>query len=213
MSRQRSFPPERAAILAWSGAAAALAVAGAALAHGWSEEGVRTVVRASARLSVTCFCLAFGASALRALWPSPAADWMLRNRRQLGLSFAGFHFLHLGALVALALSFPSPFLENLQPATLAGGGLAYLFIAVQAATSNDASVRWLGRRRWTLLHTVGSYIIWLIFAQSYVPRAIASPAYLPFGVLVLGVVALRAARAVKLRAAAGSRATRDAGAA
>jgi DMSO/TMAO reductase YedYZ heme-binding membrane subunit len=58
----------------------------------------------------------------------------------------------------------------------------------------------LGPRGWTILHTVGSYYIWLIFANSYLSRATQMPSYIPVAVLVVFALGLRiAARIAKAR--------------
>lgn len=167
---------------------AALAIAGA------SEEGIRIVVRHTAKGALLLFLAAFSASSLHALWPSAFSRWALKNRRWLGLSFALVHLSHLFALVALGIAHPDPFLGDLDGATLAGGGLAYLFVVLMAATSWNGAVHFLGAGRWRALHTVGSWIIWLIFFQSYLGRAVSDPFYVPFVALLLGSAGVRAGR-------------------
>jgi DMSO/TMAO reductase YedYZ heme-binding membrane subunit len=186
--------PKGRAIIVWVAAGLGIMLALGFLRLGWSEEGVRSAVRSTAQVAVVCFVLAFSASSLRVLLRSPSSAWMLANRRHLGLSFAFAHTVHLLALIALALFFPEPFMSELNAVTLVGGGLAYVFLFALAITSNDASVARLGRRRWRLLHLVGSYYIWLIFFQSYAPRALAEPFYVPFGLLLLAAPSLRIAR-------------------
>ncbi len=93
------------------------------------------------------------------------------------------------------------FAEGLDATTLVGGGLAYLFTAAMAFTSNDASVRALGRKGWRRLHLVGSWYIWIVFAQSYLPRAARDPDYLPAALLVLAIPALRSTVFLRRRAA------------
>lgn len=179
------------------GAFAACAVALAAT--GWSEEGLRRVVRLSARFSVTCFSLAFAASSLHAAWRSGATAWLLRNRRAFGVSFAAIHYLHLAALAALALWFPEPLVSELDAVTLVGGGIAYAFILAMALTSNDAAQAKLGTRRWRLLHRIGGYYLWVLFAQSYVPRAIEDPGYVPAATLLIAALGLRVYAGVRKR--------------
>lgn len=157
---------------------------------GAGEDGIRVVVRSSARSSLLLFVLAFTASSLRALWRSEASRWLLANRRYLGVSYAASHALHAGALAALYHA-SSEFAGSLDAVTLIGGGLAYVFTAAMAASSSDAAVRRLGRGRWRRLHLVGGWYIWIIFAQSYLPRAAAEPAYWPAALGVLAVPALR----------------------
>jgi len=164
-------------------------------AAGWSEEGIRVVIRWTAKVGVVLFAAAFSASSLRALWRVESTRWLRTNRRGLGLSFALVHTTHLAALVALGVNFPDPFVDETSRFTLVGGGLAYVFMFAMAATSNDASVRRLGLKRWQRLHTVGGWLIWFVFAQSYVPRAVLEdPQYLPLATVTLAVPVLRLAR-------------------
>ena len=157
---------------------------------GVDEAGLRAVVRTTAQTSFVLFTGAFSASALCTTWPGPLTRWMLRNRRYLGVSFAVSHFIHLIAIVALALRLGDQF--KLNPATLVGGGLAYVFIAAMTATSFDRTAAWLGPRAWRRLHTAGGYWIWFIFLLSYAPRAaMISVWYAPFVLVLLGVAALR----------------------
>jgi hypothetical protein len=166
-------------------------IAGTLAAMGTDEEGIRAVIRLTARTSVLLFTAAFAASALRRLWPTPLTKWLLRRRRQIGLSFAVSHGLHLLAIASLARLHSESFWMDRSVSTLLGGGTAYVFVLLMAITSNDASVRWLGGRRWSALHTTGSYVIWTIFFVSYVPRALQSAAYAPVALLVVGALAVR----------------------
>jgi sulfoxide reductase heme-binding subunit YedZ len=173
--------------------------------EGSGEQGLRVVIRATARTSVAFFSAAFGASALRRFRSGPATAWLLANRRYLGVSFAVSHLLHLAAIVALVRAVPE---ARPNSVTLVAGGLGYLFVVLMAATSFDRTAAWLGPRRWRLLHLTGGWYLWLIFFQSYAPRAVQSPAYLPLAALLVAVAALRGAAAVRRRRHAGLVATR-----
>jgi methionine sulfoxide reductase heme-binding subunit len=160
---------------------------------GAGEEGIRSVIRLTARTSIVLFLLAFTASAAFRLWGGRWPRWLLVNRRYLGLSFAVSHFLHLLALVVLAARFPDRFWGGTSASTMVVGGIGYVFVALMAATSNDASVAWLGPRRWKALHTVGAYWLWQVFLLTYglsIPRA---PGYLVPVALLLGAWGLRLA--------------------
>jgi hypothetical protein len=159
------------------------------LAQGGGEEGVRAVIRATARSSLLFFLAAFTASSLRRLWRAPATAWLLRNRRYLGLSMAVSHAVHLAAILILAARWPEQ--AEIPVATRIGGTLGYVFLAAMAATSSDRAFAWLGRRRWRALHWTGAWVLWAIFALSYVPEALAVPAYAPLALLVLAAGALR----------------------
>lgn len=158
---------------------------------GTGEDGIRAVVRLSAQTSVVLFCAAFGASALRQTLRAPISTWLVRERRYVGLSFAYSHACHLLALLALG-QVSQEFVDSLNAVTLGGGGMAYVFLTLMAATSNDRAVKALGVRNWGRLHTVGGYYIWIIFFQSYAPRAInVSPVYLLPTLLLLATLVLR----------------------
>lgn len=166
------------------------------------EDAVRTLLRSTARCSLLLFLLAFSAASLYQLFPRPLTSWLRANRRYLGVSFALSHTWHLLALGALALWYPHPFVDKLTTVGLAGGGLAYVFIYAMTLTSFAAPRQWLGPRGWQRLHTFGSWYLWLIFLQSYLPRALKDPFYIPFVTLLLVVPVLRLARARRRQNAA-----------
>src|ERR1044071_716127 len=93
-------------------------------AHGGSIEGVRLVVRITARTSLLLFALAFTASAMIRLWPGTFTRWQRANRRQLGVSFAVSHLVHAAALIALASLDRALFMSLTTPISIASGGLA-----------------------------------------------------------------------------------------
>jgi hypothetical protein len=171
---------------------------------GTGEAGLRIWIRATARTSLVLFGAAFAASSLRSLWRTPATGWLLRQRRYLGLSFAFSHALHLLAIIALGLVLGDAF--QIDAVTRIFGGGAYLMIALMAATSSDRAYAWLGRRRWQLLHKVGVYWIWIIFANSYTARAVMavangteSLAYLPVALFIWTLLGLRIAAWLRAR--------------
>jgi hypothetical protein len=158
--------------------------------HGAGEDGLRVVVRATARTSVVLFAAAFAASGLRRLWRAPATAWLVRRRRQVGLAFAYSHALHLAAILGLVATVPA-FGPSVSWVTIAGGGSGYLLIAAMAATSSDAALKRLGTRRWRALHLTGLWVVFGIFAQSYLPRALANPYYVPAAALLVGALVVR----------------------
>jgi hypothetical protein len=159
--------------------------------HGWDIDGVRLAIRATARTSLVLFALAFTASALVELVPSEATRWLRRNRRYLGVSFAVSHFIHLGAIVALATLDRELFWKLTNVATIVLAGTAYLFIAAMTATSFDTTARWLGAGKWRLLHLVGGWYIWISFAVAVGKRVPVDSFYWPMAVLVAAIAAVR----------------------
>jgi sulfoxide reductase heme-binding subunit YedZ len=167
---------------------------------GFNEESVRILVRATARISIVLFLAAFTASSLHTFFRKPWTAWLLRNRRYIGVSFALSHTEHFFTLIALGTMFDVPFREVFRTASIIGGGIAYVLLLEMTITSFDATAKWLTRRQWTALHTFGSYYIWIIFAQSYIPRAIANPyVYAPFAIALVAALGLRIARIVRSR--------------
>jgi DMSO/TMAO reductase YedYZ heme-binding membrane subunit len=154
-------------------------------------EGVREIIRATARTSFALFALAFTASAAHHFWPNAWTRWQLRNRRYLGVSFAVSHAVHLLAILALGRLAPAELAMEADGVTWFFGGIAYVFIALMTATSFDSAARLVGPTAWSVLHTTGSHYIWLIFAHSYLTRAAVIPTYIPAAVLIVFMLGLR----------------------
>ncbi len=166
-------------------------------------EGIRGIIRMTARSSFALFALAFTASAAGRFWPNAVTRWQRRNRRYLGVSFAVSHLVHLLAIFALGSTAPEELAAEANTVTWIFGGIAYGFIALMTLTSFDFTARWIGPHAWSILHTIGAYYIWLIFANSYLSRAIVMPAYIPVAIVVLFILGLRiAARISKSRSRA-----------
>ncbi|MBR0846321.1 hypothetical protein JQ543_01095 [Bradyrhizobium diazoefficiens] len=154
-------------------------------------EGVRMVIRFTARSSLTLFCLAFSAAALARLWPNAWTRWQQRNRRYLGLSFAASHAIHAMAIVIFARMDPAGFAEATSAASYIFGGIGYAFIIAMSATSFDRTAALLGPRAWRALHLTGGYYLWFQFMVSFGKRVPAMPLYAAFLIPLLAVMALR----------------------
>jgi DMSO/TMAO reductase YedYZ heme-binding membrane subunit len=165
--------------------------------RGAGEEGLLALNRGLVRVGFPLFALAFSASSLHALWPGTATRWLLARRRALGLGFALAHFAHGAAIVALFAASDRPLVPD---ATLVGGGIGFAFVALMAATSNDAAQRRLGARRWRCLHATGAWVVWSIFAFTYLGRvAEQGAAFLPGLGVCIAALGLRAAAALRRR--------------
>ena len=150
---------------------------------GDGELAVRAYTTWTARIAFIAFIIGFSASTLVQLWPNRATLWCLNNRRYWGLNFALAHTVHLGALTIYVI------LSDTEPSmvTLVFGGLAYVFVALMAITSNDWSQRTMGRA-WRLLHTTGSYYIWGIFAYTFAGGVFES--YVSLTLLLVAVASM-----------------------
>ena len=105
--------------------------------HAGDIEGIRLVIRATARTSLVLFVMAFTASALVELIPSDATRWQRRNRRYLGVTFAASHAIHAVAIVCFAAMDPANYAAATSAASYIFGGIGYAFIIAMAATSFD----------------------------------------------------------------------------
>ncbi|MEM7077297.1 MAG: hypothetical protein AAF513_01600 [Pseudomonadota bacterium] len=86
---------------------------------------------------------------------------LVRNRRYLGFAMALAHTVQFVYVVL----FPAVLDQSLDLLTGVFGGAALVLMWLMAATSNDVSVRRLGKR-WKTLHPIGVHYLWLIFMQT-----------------------------------------------
>ena len=132
-------------VLALPGAADAVRYATGAIGYG-------EALQASGVWSVRLLIATLAVSGLRAAFPGARwSAWLLRRRRDLGVATFGYAALHLG--IYLVKKAPMPVLivrEGVEPG-MAVGWIAFVVFAALAATSNDASVRAMGRG-WKALH-------------------------------------------------------------
>ncbi|MCK1387724.1 hypothetical protein [Bradyrhizobium sp. 21] len=154
-------------------------------------DGVRMVIRFTARSSLLLFCLAFSAAALARLWPNAWTRWQWRNRRYLGLSFAASHTIHAVAIVAFAKMDTAGFAEATSAASYIFGGIGYGFIIAMSATSFDRTAAGLGPRAWRALHLTGGYYLWFQFMVSFGMRVPTMPFYAAFLIPLIAVMTLR----------------------
>src|SRR6201996_6447865 len=157
----------------------------------FEPDGIRMVIRFTARTSLVLFCLAFSAAALARLYPSGWTRWLRRNRRALGVSFAASHSLHAIAIGAFAATDPAGFAAATNLASYVVGGIGYGFIIAMTATSFDRTAAAIGPRAFRTLHLVGGYYLLLQFMVSFGRRVPAMPLYSLFLIPLIAVLALR----------------------
>lgn len=151
----------------------------------------RWVIQLTAWTSLLLFGLAFTASSLVRLSPSPATRWLRRQRRYLGVSFAVSHLIHLVGIIALMNLDYALFQQLTNRMTVIAGGGAYLLIFLMTLTSFDRMMALLGPKAWGWLHLIGGWYVWAAFTVSMGKRVGQGPLYwLGLGV-VLSMLALR----------------------
>ncbi len=165
--------------------------AGVAGMRGFEVDGVRMVIRFTARTSLLFFCLAFSAAALAKLWPNAWTRWQRRNRRYLGVTFAASHGIHATAIACFALMDPVGYAAATNAASYIFGGIGYAFIIAMAATSFDRTAAAIGPRAFRILHLTGGYYLLFQFTVSFGKRIPDMPPYAMFLIPLLAVFALR----------------------
>lgn len=159
--------------------------------RGFEVDGVRMVIRFTARTSLMLFCLAFSAAALSRVWPNAWTRWLCRNRRYLGVSFATSHAIHLAAIAAYAAMDPAGYAAATSIGSYIFGGIGYAFIMAMTLTSFDRTAAALGTRAWRRLHLVGGYYLLFQFMVSFGKRIPDMPLYALFLIPLVAVFALR----------------------
>ncbi|MBD9416117.1 ferric reductase-like transmembrane domain-containing protein [Pseudomonas sp. PDM16] len=171
---------------------ALLVIVATALALLWQPqlvEALRSAIRVTARTSFALFLLAFLASSLALLVPSPTTRALLRERRFFGLAFAFSHLIHGVLILTYAQLFPELFWNGRSAATNIPGSVGYLFILLLALTSFPWAMKALGGRGWKALHSTGSWVLAVIFCLSFYKRIPMSPGYvLAFGLMFSAIV-------------------------
>jgi methionine sulfoxide reductase heme-binding subunit len=128
-----------------------------------TARGTEFIILYAVRCALPLFVVAFTASSVAALWPSPATRWLLSNRRYMGLAFAFGMAWHL----AFVAYFLSAFGDHLNATVLTLDLIGLGFLTAMTLTS----FRWLSRhlrpRHWRYLHKTGIYAIWLLAVYIY----------------------------------------------
>jgi sulfoxide reductase heme-binding subunit YedZ len=159
--------------------------------RGFEVEGVRMVIRFTARTSLMFFCVAFSAAALARLWPNAWTRWQSRNRRYLGVTFAASHGLHALAIASFAVMDPAGYAAATSAASYIFGGIGYAFIIAMTATSFDRATQAMGPRAWRTLHLAGGYYLLFQFMVSFGKRIPDMPLYALFLIPLVAVFVLR----------------------
>ena len=121
-----------------------------------SPEATVKLIRLSVQFASPWILIAFVTSALVTLFPGAISQWLLRNRRYTGLSFAaGFAWQAVFIAVLLDL-YPAYYWDELHKTSdLVGRSLSYVLLLALTVTSFYPVRRKLSRGQWSWLHWVG----------------------------------------------------------
>jgi hypothetical protein len=169
-----------------------------AIVVGLSTRGIATpettvsMIRLSVQLASPWIFLAFIARPLGQLVPGVLADWMLRNRRYLGLSFAaGFAWqaVFIGVLLVL---YGDYYWHNLHSdLDLLLRVLSYLLLLALTVTSFFPVRRVMRPDHWRYLQRVGVWYFWAAIWVTYAGQAASAGArVVDVAYAVLGLLAL-----------------------
>lgn len=158
-------------------------------------EGAKLAARWTSRVGAPIFLIAYLASTFLRLSNNGLTRALMRYRRQWGLAFAWTHSVHLAALTYYLTIAGIP----ADVAAILGGGLAYFMIYVMAITSNNWSMRKLGKN-WKRIHIFGIHYVWFVYLLTYSGR-LSDPGLYHIGVIGSGmfILALLLRMAVKWR--------------
>ncbi len=170
----------------------------------FNEQGTREALRATARISLVLFCLAFAARPLHELVGRPATAWLLRERRAVGVCFGLSFSAHVLLIVRLfflngTLALP----EAVTVADVVIGGPGIVLVVLMTITSAIRIRRAIPAPVWQRLHTFGLYYVWFVYVACLVNSTSAKshlyPAYhyVPFLVMLGAVLLLRLTAAVQ----------------
>ncbi|SCX32008.1 hypothetical protein SAMN02799620_05486 [Mycolicibacterium fluoranthenivorans] len=157
--------------------------------------GANLGIRITARASAVLFLLAFTASSLYQLWPTDTTRWIRRNRRYLGVAFAGSHVVHAFFIIAtIVLNTPrfDAGVERTPHGVYVIDFIAYAFVIAMTVTSFDRIAKRMQYPVWHRLHLTGSYVIWFAFFIAYWRRGVTyTEFYGPFLIIVLAALVVR----------------------
>jgi methionine sulfoxide reductase heme-binding subunit len=178
---------QRWQIVQWSGMMIGTACGLILIFQGVNEESWRMAIRLTARTSCILFLLAFCASSCRRFKSTTFTNWLVRNRRYLGLSMAVSHGFHAIAIAGVAILTSENMVRDNHSANL-----GYLFILLLTITSFERPAAVLGRRNWGILHTVGMYYLWLSFTVAFSEKLSKSwGIYSPFVISLILALCIR----------------------
>ena len=170
----------------------------AAVSIGLAKTGVATpeatveMIRFSVQLASPWVFLAFIATPLSQLAPGASADWLLRNRRYLGLSFAagfGWQAVFIGVLLTQHSAHYWEELHN--DVDLFLRMISYVFLFALTVTSFFPVRRRMRREHWRYLHLLGIWYFWAAIWVSYAEQAASDGARtIDFVYTALGLLAL-----------------------
>lgn len=162
-----------------------------------------SMIRLSVQLASPWIFLAFIATPMTLLFPGSLSQWLTRNRRYIGLSFAaGFGWQAVFVGVLFALYSPYYWEELHITSDLISRVASYALLIAMTVTSFFPVRQKMRPQHWRWLHLVGVWYFWLAIWSSYAGQALSSDARaidLVYTVLGLVMLLLRVGAYLKTR--------------
>jgi sulfoxide reductase heme-binding subunit YedZ len=171
---------------------------------GLADDNIRLLLRLTARVAFVVLLLVFIARPLRDLIKTPVTLALLKNRKQLGVTFAGIHAVHMTLIFYRAQQAPD---FEFSLASNLPGMVTYVVIYLMLITSFSGPAKAIGPKAWRILHKTGLFLITAVFAQTQLPRSMDDFADVNWGLVGLLIFALlvRATAFIGKRKKAGER--------
>lgn len=131
------------------------------------EQQYRYMIRISVRCAWPILLLAFVASSVRQLWPGAVSNWLLRNRKYVGLAFSAVMLWQVYFIVLLYAIAEEVFPPGIGQWFLYSDLLGYTLLLAMSVTSFDRIKAKVKPRAWRNLHKTGIYYIWFIYFYTY----------------------------------------------
>ena len=157
-----------------------------------TPEAAVNMIRLSVQLASPWVFLAFVATPMTQLFPGKLSNWLLRNRRYLGLSFAagfGWQAVFIAVLLTLHNAYYWEELHNDLDLLLRMASYALLFALT--LTSFFPVRRKMHPKHWRWLHLLGIWYFWAAIWVSYAEQALSpSPQIIWVLYAIFGLIAL-----------------------
>ena len=156
-------------------------------AAGLADDDIRLLLRLTAQVAFVVLLLVFIARPLRDLIKTPLTLALLKNRKQLGVTFAGIHTVHMTLIFYRAQQVPD---FEFSLASNLPGMVTYVVIYLMLITSFSGPAKAIGPKAWRILHKAGLFLITAVFAQTQLPRSMDDFAEVNWGLIGLLIFAL-----------------------
>lgn len=154
---------------------------------GLADDSIRLLLRLTARVAFVVLLLVFIARPLRELIKTPLTLALLKNRKQIGVTFAGIHTVHMTLIFYRAQQVPD---FEFSLASNLPGMVTYVVIYLMLITSFSGPAKAIGPKAWRILHKTGLFLITAVFAQTLLPRSMDDLADVNWGLVGFLIFAL-----------------------